>query len=52
MASVRKKYRNENGNGADDKAPVAAAPQAAAAAQSAPAVASETPTPARGTEAT
>jgi hypothetical protein len=41
MASVRKKYRDENG--ADKDAPVATAPQAAAA-QSSPA--SETPTPA------
>jgi hypothetical protein len=43
MASVRKKYRNENG--ADKDAPVAAAPQAVPA-QSSPPVASETPTPA------
>lgn len=41
MASVRKKYRTENG--ADKDTPVATAPQAA---QSSPPVATETPTPA------
>ena len=43
MASVRKKYRDENG--ADKDTPVATAPQAAAA-QSSPPVATETPKPA------